>query len=293
MSETAIELDLLTMFVRVAEESSFSAAAQALGVTKGTVSRGIARLESLLHTELLNRTTHEVALSTAGVALYERTAPHLLALREAVCRLPERQTLPSGTLRITAPHDLGAIWLPEVVARFMLRYPAVRVDVRLCNRNVDLVAEGFDLAIRAAEALKDSSLSVKKLSRIELLAYAAPAYLLRRGEPRSFGDAQHDWVAFGAGRIAALPKGVHPALTSDDFLFTREVLRQGAGIGCLPAFVAEPAVRAGELVQVLQKQKLAASAGFVILYPSSGQVPKKVTAFRDFLIESLKTRPLN
>lgn len=294
MNSTPVDLDLLSLFSCVAEESSFSSAARRLGVTKGTVSRGIAKLETLVGAELLHRTTHEVALSTAGVALYERTAPHLLALRDAVCKLPERAELPSGTLRITAPHDLGVIWLPELVARFSLRHPAVHVDVRLTNRNVDLVSEGFDLAIRAAGPLKDSSLTVRRLSRIELRLYAAPAYLLRRGEPRHFGDPQHDWVAFSAAaKLLPLPKSLHPVLTSDDFLFTREVLRQGCGIGMLPAFVAEPAVRSGELAPVLPKLRPGGADGFVLLYPSSGQVPKKVAAFRDFVIDSLKTRPLS
>jgi DNA-binding transcriptional LysR family regulator len=281
------------MFACVAEESSFSRAARRLGIAKGTVSRGIARLEGIVGAELLHRTTHEVALSTAGVALYERTAPHLLALRDAVSKLPERESRPSGTLRITAPYDLGVIWLPELLARFSLRHPAVHVDVRLENRNVDLVAEGFDLAIRAAGALKDSSLSVRRLTRIEVRCYAAPAYLLRRGEPRSYGDPQHDWVAFGsAAKLSPLPRGTHPILTSNDFLLCRELLRQGTGIGILPAFVAEPAVREGALVQVLPKLRIGGVDGFVLLYPSSGQVPKKVAAFRDFVLEALRARPL-
>src|SRR5262245_51409476 len=104
MDATNFDFGLLGIFVAVAETQSFSGAAKRLGVTKGTVSRGIGRLEEVVGAELLHRTTRHVALSTAGVALYERSARHLVALREAVCKLPEREEQPSGRLRITAPH---------------------------------------------------------------------------------------------------------------------------------------------------------------------------------------------
>src|SRR6516162_9126880 len=135
MNET-MSLELLTSFIAVAETSSFSAAAERLGTSKATVSRAIARLEEGVGAELVHRTTRRVALSTAGIALYERAAPHLAQLRSAVCSLPELEEAPSGELRITAPIDIGATLLPEVVARFTLRYPAVRVDARLTNRVV-------------------------------------------------------------------------------------------------------------------------------------------------------------
>src|SRR5882672_9474023 len=125
MTATAIDYDLLAAFVAVAEETSFSKAARRLGITKGTVSRSIARLEDLLGAELVHRNTHKVALSTAGTALYERTAPHLAALDRAVGTMPERSERPSGELRITAPHDFAAILLPELVAQFLVRYPEV------------------------------------------------------------------------------------------------------------------------------------------------------------------------
>src|SRR5688572_3548479 len=176
-----MDLDLLMLFVAVAESASFSAAAKKLGMPKSSVSRGVAALEAELGTQLLHRTTRHVSLSTAGSALYDRIAPLLGQIREAIGSLPEREEAPSGELRITAPNDVGAMFLADLIARFVARFPSVTVDARLTNRNVDLVAEGFDLALRAAtRPLKDSSMVVRKVMPVELHLFASPTYLARR-----------------------------------------------------------------------------------------------------------------
>jgi len=286
-----IELDLLLPFVAVAEAASFSVAADRLGVSKGTVSRKIARLERRVGAELLHRTTRRVALSTAGAALYERAAPHLSALQRAVGSLPEREEQPSGELRITAPTDFGVVMLPDIVARFTMRYPGVRVDVHLGQRAVDLVAEGFDLAIRGAGGrLRDSSLAMRRLSPVEFLAYSSPFYVARRGAPKQIGEDGHDWIGFRpALRQLGFPAGLRPRIAGDDFFFVREAIRAGGGIGVLPTYVAEPLAKIGELVRVLSGFRVQTS-GLVLLYPSSGTLARKVVAFRDLLVETLKTR---
>ena len=162
MPETQADTQLLATFVAVADEQSFTKAARRLGIGKGTVSRAISQLEEQLGAELVHRTTRAVALSTAGVALYERVAPHMIALNQAVQKLPERAAVPSGELRMTAPQDIAVVVLPEILTQFARRYPDVRVDLRATNRQVDLVAEGFDLAIRAAPTLKDSTLTIRR-----------------------------------------------------------------------------------------------------------------------------------
>jgi DNA-binding transcriptional LysR family regulator len=286
---TAPDLQLLRVFVAVAEASSFSKAATQLGVTKATVSRSIARLEAEVGAELLHRTTHRVALSTAGTALYERTASHVHALASAIGDLPERAEEPSGQLRITAPHDLGTMLLPDVLTRFRLRHPLVRFDVRLSNEAVDLVAEGFDLAIRAGrKRLRDSSLVARKIASIEGALSASPGYIARRGEPRSLADAKHCWVAFG--RAVWLDReltGRDPHFRTDDLLLLRGLVAAGAGIGALPTFIAHPLVVSGALVRVLADTKLGEAGACFVVYPSSRQVPRKVAAFRDFLVETL------
>ncbi|HXX68314.1 MAG TPA: LysR family transcriptional regulator [Polyangiaceae bacterium] len=286
MNETPLDYRLLATFVAVAEQSSFSKAARRLGVGKGTVSRAVARLERILGAELVHRTTHSVALSTAGTALYERAAPHLAALDKAFQGLPERGEDPSGELRMTAPHDFGAIVLPEILAQFSRRYPLVSFDIRLTNARVDLVAERFDLAIRAAPAhMKNSTLTVRRLAITRSEFYAAPTYIARRGRPKLLGEPEHDWILHPSFLALWKVKRQAVKLLCDDFLLVRDLVREGAGVGLLPRFVAHAHVRDGLIENVALGALPNDAWQFVLLYPSSGQVPRKVAAFRDFLLE--------
>lgn len=284
-----LDLDALAVLAALGETRSFTAAAKKLGTNKATVSRSIARLESAVGAELVHRTTRSVALSTAGLALYERTAAHVLALRAAVHDLPEREEQPSGDLRLTAPVDLGVMLLPDVVARFALRYPAVRLDVVLTNEVVDLVGGGFDLAVRVmGEKPKDSSLSMRRLGGGAIALYASPQYVARRGALSSLGEEGHDFALHTAGR--ALWKKQKPKIVSNDFFFLRDVAKAGVAASMLPTFVGDPLVAVGELVRC--GAPLHGPGTFALVYPSSGQVARKVTAFRDVLVEALRQRPL-
>src|SRR5215208_1878912 len=180
-----MDLNLLTLFEAVARTSSFSAAAKELGIPKSSASRGVARLEEELDVQLLFRTTRHVSLSAAGTAFYDRITPLLQSVKTALGELPEREEAPSGTLRITAPVDLGELFLAEVVTRYTARHPAVSVDVHLTGRVVDLVAEGFDVALRVAAKLEDSSLVVRRAAPVLFHLFASPLYLARRGTPRT------------------------------------------------------------------------------------------------------------
>jgi len=291
---TTVDLDLVAQFVAVAETLSFSAAAKKLQLTKGTVSRAIARLEATLGAELVHRTTRQVALSTAGVALYERTVTPLAALRDAVATLPETEQRPSGTLRLTAPVAMGSHPLGEIAAHFATRFPEVLLDVHVTNRAVDLVGEGFDLALRVHVAPpKDSSLVARRLGRSELRFYASPAYVARRGTPRVLGDPAHSWIWSRVldPRHFGIKPPFAPRILTDDAHFVREATRAGAGVGAMPPYLAEAALTAGELVRVLGARHVA-GAGIYLVYPSSKNLPRKVTAFRDFLLEWLRAHPL-
>ena len=294
MIETPLNYQLLAVFLAVVEENSFSKAARKLGVGKGSVSRAIARLEANVGAELLHRNTHAVALSTAGAALYERTAPHLSALDEAVRKLPERAEQPSGQLRLVAPYDFGVIVLPEILAQFALRYPQIRFDVRLSNQMIDLASERFDLAIHIVIGrLKDSRLTARRLCGAEAGFYAAPAYLARRGKPKHLGESGHDFIAH-PGMIAnwKLRRDRSWRFLCDDFLLARDLARDGAGVAFLPALVAGTYVRAGFLEAVSLVDRPRQQGTFYLVYPSSGQVPRKVAALRDFLLERAKQSPL-
>ncbi len=168
---------------------------------KSSVSRGVARLEAALGVQLLFRTTRHVSPSAAGTALYDRIAPLLGSVKAALSEVPEREEQPSGELRVTAPVDLGVLFLAEVVTRYAARYPSVSVDLHLTGRVVDLVAEGFDVALRVASSLKDSTLVVRRAAPIIVQLFASPLYLARRGTPRSEADlGEHEWVVFRSGR---------------------------------------------------------------------------------------------
>jgi DNA-binding transcriptional LysR family regulator len=284
MAKTRVDYDGLAIFLAVAEENSFSKAAKRLGVGTPTISRAVASLEASVGAELIHRTPRAVALSTAGAALYERTAQHLRAVDDAFGRLPERGEQPSGQVRLTAPHDFAITVLPELIARFSLRYPEVWFDTRITNARVDLVAEGFDLAIRATpDRLTDSALTVRRLGAAPISFYAAPSYLARRGRPKTLWASDHDWIAYrGMVSLWKLPAG-NVRHVSDDMTYMRELAREGAGIAFLPDYLAAPYVESGALQPVELATKTLTSQLW-LLYPSSGQVPRKVTAFRDFLV---------
>ncbi len=293
-----MDLNLLSVFEAVARTSSFSAAAKELGIPKSSASRAVARLEGELGVQLLFRTTRRVSLSAPGTALYDRMTPLLRSMKAALGELPEREEAPSGTLRVTAPVDVGVLFLSEVVTRYTARYPAVSVDLHLTGRVVDLVGEGFDVALRVASKLEDSSLVVRRATSIVLYLYASPLYLARRGMPRSEDDLDaHDWVVFRSGpqqlRVAGTQAARRPArIVCNDLLFLRDTVRAGAGVGLLPAFIAEPDVVAGSLVRIVPR--LERQAGQLhIVTPSAKHVPRKVTAFRDLVLELLKARVID
>ena len=290
-----MDLNLLTVFEAVARTSSFSAAAKELGIPKSSASRSVAKLESDLGVQLLFRTTRQVSLSAAGTALYDRLTPLLRSVKAVLGELPEREEAPSGTLKVTAPVDLGVLFLAEIATRYTARYPAVSLDLHLTGRVVDIVGEGFDVALRASPKLEDSTLVVRRVSTVAAHLYASPVYLARRGTPRAEADLdQHDWVVFQPGaqrlRVSGPPtrSARPPRILCDDFLFARDAIRAGAGLGLLPTLVASADVAAGRLVRILPRfERVAGSLYFVT--PAAKHVAPKVTAFRDLVLETLKT----
>jgi DNA-binding transcriptional LysR family regulator len=291
-----MDLNLVAVFEAVARTGSFSAAAKELGIPKSSASRAVARLEDDLGVQLLFRTTRKVALSEPGTALYDRVTPLLRSLKGALGGLPQRGEAPSGTLRLTAPVDLGVLFLAEVLSRYTARYPAVSVDVHLTGRVVDLVGEGFDVALRVASKLEDSTLVARRAAPVLFQLFASPLYLARRGTPRSAEELDdHDWIVFRGGpqrlRVAPVRQAAQraPRIACDDLLFVRDAVRAGAGIGLLPTFVAEPEVLAGSLVRIVPRLERQAGSLYVVT-PAAKHVPPKVVAFRELVLELLKTR---
>jgi DNA-binding transcriptional LysR family regulator len=291
-------LGSLELFCAAAEHGGFTAAATALGVTPAAVSRTVARLEERLGVRLFVRTTRQIRLSDAGQAYYEQCRQALNQLAEAEREASGRQVAPSGLLRISVPTTYGHHRLLPRLPEFRARYPDIRVDVHVSNRNIDFAAEGYDLAVRV-RAPADSTLIARHLEDAELVVVAAPDYLRRRGEPQSLDDlAAHDCIQFelpssgrtipwlfreGGRDTERLTAGGYSS--SDEVLAGVTLARHGAGIFQAYRFTVEEELRQGRLVELL-KPFGGRSRPFNLLYPQQRHVPLRVRCFVDFLLAS-------
>src|SRR5688500_2341808 len=288
-------LDDLSVFVAVARAGSVTGAAAQLRLPKSSVSRALVRLEAALNRQLVHRTTRKLRLSDAGEALFAQAEPLVTSLGEALSLAPDTES-PSGLLRITCTIDFGATVIAELVARFVARYPGVEVDVHLSNAIVDLVSAGFDLGVRfsAKQRLRDSTLVARRAGQLYTQLVAAPSYLARRGVPRTQDDLRnHDWVTYRGVESFLLGKGrnkqrvtARGRIRCDDMFFARAAARAGAGIALLPSFLADPELSAGSLQAVLPKLQLASGSVWVV-HPPARNLPAKVSAFRDLVVEAL------
>ncbi len=295
-----LDLNEVSAFVRVVRAGSFSAAAAELGVPKSTVSRRISRLEERLGSRLLQRTTRRMRLTEEGERYFEMVAQPLRTVNEASLALAEGGDVPRGVLRMTAPVDFGDVISAGHIAAFTEKYPEVHIVVELTNRVVDLVREGFDMAIRAGH-MQDSTLIARRIGRSHLAAFASPEYIEKHGVPQSPAElADHKCVLFRSGprktrwelsRVG--PAGTETAavdvqgqVTASDFAFLRSLIARGLGIGLLPAFSGRRFVAEGKLVRVLPGWNTE-SGPIHIVYPTAQHMPAKLRAFRDHLLATL------
>ena len=291
-----VDLNRVAVFLRVVELQSFTAAAEALGLPKSSVSRSVARLEEELGVQLLQRTTRAAQLTDAGRLYFEEASRALAALESAQARLSQLDARPQGAVRITAPVDLGSQVLAPLAARFARRTPGITLEFILTGRLVNLVEEGVDLAVRAGP-LRDSSLISRRVNGLEAWIFASPAYLDARGTPSSLQDltghdcvlfrprrGQSEWTLLGPnGQTRVTVKG---PVAADDFTFNREAVLAGAGIGLLPALHCEQDVARGRLVRLLSAYS-GPSAPLHVGWPASRHVPKRVIVVREWLVKSL------
>jgi DNA-binding transcriptional LysR family regulator len=291
-----LSVDDLSVFVRVVERGSFASAARELGVPTSTVSRAVARLEGTASVRLLQRTTRSVRTTSEGQALYASIAPAVSTLRSAARALEPATSKPKGRLRITAPSDLCATFLADVIVAFGREQPLVQLDFTLTNQHTNLVESGFDVALRATGKLASSSLVARKLGEMQHGLYAAPAYLQAFGIPAAPDDLpRHQCIVFRGEELRRswlLSRGtqqirveVQGRMGGDDFAFVRAMIVGGAGIGLLPRLNCSADEASGRLVRVLPEFH-ARGASLYILYPSARNVPARVKAFRDFMIDA-------
>jgi DNA-binding transcriptional LysR family regulator len=285
----------LRVFSQVVESGSFSAAAAKLGLSTTAASRHVAELEAHLQTRLLNRTTRRVSLTESGRAFYERAVQLIADLEEAEQEASRAAVVPRGTIKLTSSVNFGVRHVAPAIAAFLAAHPGVRFDVALSDRIVDLVEEGFDLAVRIGAPGSDNVVA-RKLGETRLVACASPGYLEAHGAPQVPEDlARHNCFTYeyvaprnlwrfrdasGAERTARVSGRLHS--NNGDLL--AEAAAQGAGIVFEPAFIVGPDVRAGRLVPLLQ-EFVAPPMPIYAVYPSRKHLSAKVRLFVDFLVE--------
>lgn len=292
------DLNEMAIFAHVVEAGSFTGAAKNLGLPKSTVSRKITQLEERLGVRLIQRTTRSLRLTDTGSAYYNHCARILSEIEEANIAVTQMQSTPTGTLRITAPVLFGSTVLAGLVAEFIELHPQISIDMVLSDQRLDLVQDGIDIAFRIGQ-LEDSSLIGRYLGDVRAMLCASPDYLRRHPAPQHPDElSQHTllssaqwlhWHMTGpANEEVNLP--VKPRLLVNDFASLYTLTLSGAGIAPLPMLIAAPAVRAGNLVSLLDDWPFD-TAPIHALYPSNRHLSAKVRSFVDFVIDSIRPNP--
>lgn len=284
----------LLLFARIAEAGSLSAAALRVGLPKSTVSRRLAALEAQLGERLMQRTTRKLVLTQIGQALLEHARQVVDETEAAAALAQHRQAQPRGRLRISMPADFATVVLGPLLASFVQQHPAITLELDLSPRRVDLIGEGFDLALRMGELVDDATLAARRIATFSNGLYASPAYLKRRGRPRApEALLEHDtlriltrtgepapWVLSRGGERRELAPPARATANAPDLLTL--LARQGAGITAVADHFAEPHVAAGELVPVLPEWDLPGAPAWAV-FPGRRLMPARTRVFLDAL----------
>jgi DNA-binding transcriptional LysR family regulator len=286
----------MRVFAKVVELESFSRAAERLGISATAASRQVADLEARLGVRLLHRTTRRLYLTDNGRGYYEQCAQILNDLDEAELAISSAAGRPQGLLRVAAPVSFGIQHLTPLFLDYMERYPEVKLDVSLADRMVDLVEEGYDLALRITQELK-TTLVARTLAQMRLAVCAAPAYLERRGVPRTPEDLRHheclcytydairgNWEFEGpTGRLRVSVQGTFSTNNGDSL---RAAALAGRGIIQEPTFQVGEDLRQGRLLRLLPEYPVPSLTLYAV-YPSRRYLSPKVRTFVDFLVERI------
>ena len=287
------DLEALAIFARVAEQSSFAAAATSLQLSKATVSKAVTRLEIRLGTRLFNRTSRRLALTDSGRTLASR-ASALLAEAEAVESHARSQSeKPRGLIRLAAPMSFGVMYVAPLLPEFFRAYPEVSIDLHLSDAQVDIIGDGFDAAIRIA-VLPDSSLVARRLCEMPIYLLAAPSYLKAHGRPRhplqlrqhvglgySYQLTQDTWRFRKKSGETTIVRPVGPLRVNNGEALL-PALVAGTGLGLLPEFIVRDALKLKKLEIILPEWSHPAGAVHWVT-PPGGPKPKRVDVLADFL----------
>lgn len=289
------------MFIAVMETGSFASAAQRLGASTGQASKLISRLEADLGVRLLNRTTRSLSPTEAGQAYYERLRPLIDELDTLDLDIRNISQSPRGRLRLTAPLTFGILELAPALNAFAVAYPEIELDVSFSDRTVDLLDEGFDMAVRVGRP-EDSSMVIRKLCAVRIVVVGAPTYAERHGLPQAPEDlANHICIIdtnfrdpqrwpftdkAGKSRFVNVQGRLHYS-NAEACLLAAEA---GLGLACLPGFVAGDAIRSGRVVRTLQSFE-PDPYDVHVLYPHSRHLAAKVRLLVDALVERYRAVP--
>ncbi|MEM7318888.1 MAG: LysR family transcriptional regulator [Pseudomonadota bacterium] len=290
----------LNVFRTVVELGSFAAASRRLGLSPAAVSKNVSELEAHLSTRLINRTTRRMSLTEAGLLYFDRVVQILDDLGEADATLRAIQDRPTGLLRVSAPMTVTLLVLSDAIPRFLDRYPDLSLDLRLDDRRVDLIEEGFDLALRGSDRLEGSSLIARQLTTMTHVLCAAPSYFERHGVPVRPEDLrQHNCIQFtlsdhatewtfrqGTRAIKVPVRGRYKVSSS---LAIRDALRAGFGLSLIPRMYVNEDLSAGRLQAALEDW-VPDETPLYAVYPSRRYVQSKVRVFIEFLVEELSRK---
>ena len=276
-----------------ADEGGFSAAARKMGTSKVLVSRSIAKLEAHLNVRLLHRTTRTLSLTTIGQNYYQQAKPLIDELFNLNNSIQEYSNKPTGTLRVLAPHSLAEMYLMPIICNFKHKYPNIHIDMRLNHQVLDLVSEGFDLAIRTGK-LADSNLIARKIAEYDIVTCVSPAYIEQHGLPDTpdgllnyaividtILSPDNTWTFEKGGKINKVK--LEGKFRVDSAQAVREALLLGYGIAQAPEFAVANDLASGKLAQIFKDFNIKKRKAYVV-YPHREYLPFKVTLF----IEELK-----
>lgn len=295
------KLDDMAAFIKVVDARSFTAAADRLGLSKSVISRRISDMEDRLGARLLNRTTRKLSLTEVGQAFYERCVRIAADVEEAERAVGDLHGTPRGRLRINAPVSFGRLHLAPAIVAFLELYPAIEIDIELNDRYVDLLEDGYDLAVRIGR-LRDSSLVARKLAPCRRAVVASPEYLRRHGVPAAPDDlTRHNCLLYTNvataeqwqfadedGGVRAIKVGGSMRANNGDLTCAAAVA--GMGIAILPTFLCGASLAAGQLT-ALDLKLHTADSGVYAIYPQNRHLSSKVRTFVDFLVARFGATP--
>lgn len=290
------KLNAINLFCRVIETQSFTQAAQLEQISLAMASKLIAQLEEHLNVRLLHRTTRKITPTEAGLLYYQRCLPILNELKDAENSVSNITSTLQGKITISLPMDFGSRFVAPYLGQFMTTYPNIQLNIEFSDRRVDVVAEGYDLALRIG-TLEDSSIVAKRIARSELVLIASPDYLAKQGTPENLEqltehtcliyENHQQWQFTDGDQKVKIKPNAH--VISNNGYALLQMTKAGQGIVNLPLFLAKEDINAGRLIEILPQYKQH-SIDISVLYPHRRYLSPKVKVLIEFLSKLMQER---